>query len=1038
MTVPQIKVKIQRRAQIKFKALPRFPADVTAASPILLTRTGSNYAFSFDVDALQESLDEVYAAAGDIVDLQATIDGVGGIHPDDPRFGAIRDGSTNTTAEIIEAAEYAASNRLGLFLESGSGGYATTPIQFGGSNPATGTFTGEISGTTLTVTTTPTIPLVRGQSLSGTGVTAGTTIVSFGADTEGWIGTYTVSDSQTVSSTTITATAPSITASFSGTTMTVSAIANGKLFPVDSLVGTGITGGTTIVAQLTGSTGSTGTYTISHPHSLSSRTVRAYPYTLASLPDFILGAPGGQTASVVKAYGSATSPNALWRIVNPAALGAVLGFEIGHIRFDANSIYGTALQFYGFGATSSGGVPHAHDITVSNATNVGMSAVGNVVSAASWGVIEANFTRISGNGNAVTDFHFNGNDGDGTFNSQSITLLDCKANSASSGPGWWFDYTNVVAISCLSQNHTGNALTVNHCNHFEWIDFYSEANGGPFTGDATNSKGVKITGQLIDGVNSALLTSATADIDYNVVGGTRVRNAGVITTQATIAVSPDAGTGKIGASSGAGLQLMGRGSVYDVGLYNRDGVIAGGVLTGTTTVNFVGASLSGAISVSPSAGEGKLGAAAGAGLQLMGRGSSYDVAFYNYGGTIAGGVLTGTQQVDFTALSIGSKTITLGGNFAMSGAYTFTGTLTGNTTVTFPTSGTLATTAGASIPAVAQGDVLYGSASSTLSALAKDTNATRYLSNTGTSNNPAWAQVALGTGISGFGTGIATALAVAVGTDGAPVIKGGALGSPSSAGTLPAYTLGGTVSGGGNQINNVVIGTSSPLAGSFTAIVGTSATINGPASFGTDGSSSVLGPGGTGSLNSSFVFNASSAAGVGWRLLAKQNGTEKWAIGSEGCVTGSGSSTDMVFLNSGSGVQTLHLAISDDAALFAGSVKSKGATQGVGYATGAGGTVTQITSKSTGVTLNKVCGQITTHNQSFSGNVTFTFTNSTIAATDLVMMQIQSGATANSYLPPMIENIAAGSCTVTLRNYSGGALAETLVLNFAVIKAVAA
>ncbi len=49
----------------------------------------------------------------------------------------------------------------------------------------------------------------------------------------------------------------------------------------------------------------------------------------------------------------------------------------------------------------------------------------------------------------------------------------------------------------------------------------------------------------------------------------------------------------------------------------------------------------------------------------------------------------------------------------------------------------------------AQGDLIYGSASNTLTALAKDTNSTRYLSNTGTSNNPAWAQVALTTGVIG-------------------------------------------------------------------------------------------------------------------------------------------------------------------------------------------------------------------------------------------------------------------------------------------------
>jgi hypothetical protein len=36
--------------------------------------------------------------------------------------------------------------------------------------------------------------------------------------------------------------------------------------------------------------------------------------------------------------------------------------------------------------------------------------------------------------------------------------------------------------------------------------------------------------------------------------------------------------------------------------------------------------------------------------------------------------------------------------------------------------------------------------------------------------------------------------------------------------TLPALTLGGTVSGGGQQLNNIIIGTTTPLAGSFTTL----------------------------------------------------------------------------------------------------------------------------------------------------------------------------------------------------------------------------
>lgn len=50
---------------------------------------------------------------------------------------------------------------------------------------------------------------------------------------------------------------------------------------------------------------------------------------------------------------------------------------------------------------------------------------------------------------------------------------------------------------------------------------------------------------------------------------------------------------------------------------------------------------------------------------------------------------------------------------------------------------------------VAQGDILYGSAIDVISALAKNITATRYLSNTGASNNPAWAQVDLSNGVTG-------------------------------------------------------------------------------------------------------------------------------------------------------------------------------------------------------------------------------------------------------------------------------------------------
>jgi hypothetical protein len=130
----------------------------------------------------------------------------------------------------------------------------------------------------------------------------------------------------------------------------------------------------------------------------------------------------------------------------------------------------------------------------------------------------------------------------------------------------------------------------------------------------------------------------------------------------------------------------------------------------------------------------------------------------------------------------------------------------------------------------------------------------------------------------------------------------------------------------------------------------------------------------------------------------------------------------------------------DGAATAAGFIKSTSASGGIGYATGAGGTVTQATSKSTGVTLDKICGEIVMNNASLGNKtaVAFTLTNSTIAATDVVVVSIKSGGTAGAYLVS-VGAVAAGSCSITLYNAQGsGSLSEAVVLSFAVIKAVAA
>ena len=110
----------------------------------------------------------------------------------------------------------------------------------------------------------------------------------------------------------------------------------------------------------------------------------------------------------------------------------------------------------------------------------------------------------------------------------------------------------------------------------------------------------------------------------------------------------------------------------------------------------------------------------------------------------------------------------------------------------------------------------------------------------------------------------------------------------------------------------------------------------------------------------------------------------------------------------------------------------------LGYTAAAQGTVTQATSKSTGVTLNKSAGVITMNNASLATatNATFTLTNSFISANDTVILTLAGGqATPGSY-NVFANALAAGSVSITLRNISGGSLSEAIVVNFAIIHCV--
>ena len=110
------------------------------------------------------------------------------------------------------------------------------------------------------------------------------------------------------------------------------------------------------------------------------------------------------------------------------------------------------------------------------------------------------------------------------------------------------------------------------------------------------------------------------------------------------------------------------------------------------------------------------------------------------------------------------------------------------------------------------------------------------------------------------------------------------------------------------------------------------------------------------------------------------------------------------------------------------------ASEELGYASAAQGSVTQGSSKSNGVTLNASMGQITMDSATLNTltNVTFTLTNNFISVKDVIILNVGSGATSGAY-NCWISSMSAGTCTITLRNISGGNLSEAVVINFAVI-----
>jgi hypothetical protein len=182
--------------------------------------------------------------------------------------------------------------------------------------------------------------------------------------------------------------------------------------------------------------------------------------------------------------------------------------------------------------------------------------------------------------------------------------------------------------------------------------------------------------------------------------------------------------------------------------------------------------------------------------------------------------------------------------------------------------------------------------------------------------------------------------------------------------------------------------------------------------------------------NSWYNINAESvlAAGIAAWLTTPTSANLRAAMTDE---TGTG----LLVFNTSPTLVTPVIGVATGTSLTATGVIASTGTAGVGYATGAGGTVTQGSSRTTGVTLNKTSGAITLFSAAGSTTAaTFTVTNSTVAATDVIILNQKSGTDLYDL---MVTAVSAGSFNITFRT-TGGTTTEQPVFNFAVIKGVAA
>ena len=269
-----------------------------------------------------------------------------------------------------------------------------------------------------------------------------------------------------------------------------------------------------------------------------------------------------------------------------------------------------------------------------------------------------------------------------------------------------------------------------------------------------------------------------------------------------------------------------------------------------------------------------------------------------------------------------------------------------------------------------------------------------------------------------------------------PVVSAGSINIDlANSGALPGtYTYPSITVDSYGRVTNIANGTSVGTVTSVGITPGAGIQVTGTNPITTSGTLTVVNTGVT-SLSAGTGIMLSGSNGNITISTSTSGGTVTSILVSSSTLTVTGSP----ITSAGTITVDLPTTISLSGNITGGNLLSTGGifsnnSSGIGYTTGSGGTVTQLTSRTTGVTINKVSGSITLVSAAGVASYTsFTVTNSTVAATDVIIINQKSGT--DKY-EAWISNVATGSFQITFADTSG-TTTESPVFNFAVIKAAA-